>query len=83
MKGWLYGPTKTSKLIKLAETTFRLPEDIDTGNTTNTTSTVVVTARPGLAANGQPTSNAAASLPYEEIISTDNYGFINEITENL
>ena len=83
MKGWLYGPTKKSKLIKLAETTFRLPEDVTTGNTTNTTSTVTVAVRPGLTANGQPTSNAAASIPYDEIISTDDYGFINTITENI
>lgn len=83
LKGYLYGPTKKSKLIKKAETTFRLPEDVVTGNTTNTTSTVIVTARPGLTANGQPTSNSAESLPYDEIISTDDYGFIHEITENL
>jgi hypothetical protein len=83
LKGYLYGPTKKSKLIKKAETTFRLPEDVATGNTTNTTSTVIVTARPGLTAGGEPTSNAAASLPYDEIISTDDYGFIHEITENL
>jgi hypothetical protein len=83
MKGWLYGPTKKSKLIKLAETTFRLPEDVTTGNTTNTTSAITVASRPGLTANGQPTSNAAASIPYDEIISTDDYGFINTITENI
>lgn len=83
MKGWLYGPTKKSKLIKLAETTFRLPEDVLTGNTTNTSNTIIVASRPGLTANGQPTSNAAASVPYDEIISTDDYGFINTITENI
>jgi hypothetical protein len=83
MKGWLYGPTKKSKLIKIAETTFRLPEDVATGNTTNTSNTIVVTSRPGLTANGTATSNAAASIPYEEIISTDDYGFINTITENI
>lgn len=83
LKGWLYGPTKKSKLIKYAETTFRLPEDVATGNTTNTDDTIVVASRPGLTANGTPTSNAAASVDYDEIISTDNYGFINTITENL
>jgi hypothetical protein len=83
MKGWLYGPTKKSKLIKLAETTFRLPEDVTTGNTTNTSNTIVVASRPGLTANGTATSNAAASIPYDEIISTDDYGFINTITENI
>lgn len=83
MKGWLYGPTKKSKLIKYAETTFRLPENVSTGNTTNTTNTVIVASKPGLTANGTPTSNAAASIDYDEIISTDNYGYINTITENL
>lgn len=83
MKGWLYGPTKKSKLIKYAETTFRLPETMSTGNTTNTTNTVIVTSKPGLTANGTPTSNASASIDYDEIISTDNYGYINTITENL
>jgi hypothetical protein len=83
LKGYLYGPTKKSKLIKLAETTFRLPEDIITGNTTNTSNTVVVASRPGLTANGTATSNVAASIPYDEIISTDDYGFINTITENI
>jgi len=83
LKGYLYGPTKKSKLIKLAETTFRLPEDVTTGNTTNTSNTIVVASRPGLTANGQPTSNVAASVPYDEIISTDEYGFINTITENI
>ena len=83
MKGYLYGPTKKSKLIKLAETTFRLPADVVTGNTTNTANTIVVASRPGLTANGQPTSNVAASVPYDEIISTDDYGFINTITENI
>ena len=83
LKGYLYGPTKKSKLIKLAETTFRLPEDVATGNTTNTSNTIVVASRPGLTANGTATSNVAASIPYDEIISTDDYGFINTITENI
>lgn len=83
LKGWLYGPTKKSKLIKKAETTFRLPADVATGNTTNTDDTILVTSQPGLTANGTATSNAAASISYEEIISTDNYGYINTITENL
>jgi len=83
LKGYLYGPSKKSKLIKLAETTFRLPEDVATGNTTSTSNTIVVASRPGLTANGVATSNVAASIAYDEIISTDNYGFINTITENI
>lgn len=83
LKGYLYGPSKKSKLIKFAETTFRLPEDVVAGNTTNTSNTIVVASRPGLTANGVATSNLAASIAYDEIISTDNYGFINTITENI
>lgn len=83
MKGWLYGPTNTSKLIKLAETTFRFPEDVTIGNTTNTSNTIVVASRPGLTANGVATSNVAASIAYDEIISTDDYAIINTITENI
>lgn len=83
LKGYLYGPTKKSKLIKYAETTFRLPEDVATGNTNNTANTIVVASRPGLTANGEPTTNTALSISYEDIISTDNYSIINTITENI
>ena len=83
LKGWLYGPSKKSKLIKHAETVFRFPEDVTTGNTDSTSNTIVVTSRPGLTANGQPTTNTALSISYEDIISTDNYAIINTITENI
>jgi hypothetical protein len=83
MKGYLYGPTKKSKLIKLAETTFRFPQDVEIGNTDNTSNTIVVASRPGLTANGQPTTNTALSISYEDIKSTDNYSIINTITENI
>ena len=83
LKGWLYGPSKKSKLIKHAETVFRFPEDVTTGNTDSTANTIVVTSRPGLTANGQPTTNTALSISYEDIISTDNYDIINTITENI
>ena len=83
LKGWLYGPSKKSKLIKHAETVFRFPEDVATGNTNSTANTIVVTSRPGLTANGEPTTNTALSISYEDIISTDNYAIINTITENI
>ena len=83
LKGWLYGPSKKSKLIKHAETVFRFPEDVATGNTNSTANTIVVTSRPGLTANGQPTTNTALSISYEDIISTDNYSIINTTTENI
>lgn len=83
VKGWLYGPSKKSGLIKLAETTFRLTDDPDTATTSNTANTVIVSSQPGLTASNTPTSNAALSINYENIKSTDNYGYITTITENL
>lgn len=83
MKAWLYGPSKKSGLIKFAETTFRLTDDVDTATTSNTANTVVVSSQPGLTANGTATSNSSATVDYSEIKSTDNYGYINTITENI
>lgn len=83
MKAWLYGPSKKSGLIKFAETTFRLTDDVDTATTSNTANTVVVSSQPGLTANGTATSNSSATIDYSEIKSTDDYGYINTITENI
>lgn len=83
VKGWLYGPSKKSSLIKLAETTFRLTDDVDTASPSNTANTVVISSQPGLTANGTATSNSSASIDYTEIKSTDDYGFITTITENI
>jgi hypothetical protein len=43
----------------------------------------VVSVRPGLLANGNPTSNASLSLPADQISASDDYGFITEFTENI
>jgi hypothetical protein len=83
MKAWLYGPSKKSGLIKFAKTTFRLTDDVDTATTSNTANTVVVSSQPGLTANGTATSNSSATIDYSEIKSTDDYGYINTITENI
>lgn len=83
MRAWLYGPTKKSKLIKYAETTFRVTSDVDNANSTNVSSIVSVTAQPGLTVDGEPTTVASESIDYHEIISTDDYGFINEFIENI
>lgn len=83
MKGWLYGPSKNSKLIKNALTTFRLTDTPATSTTSNTANTIVVSTRPGLTANGTATSNSSLSVGIEDIKSTDDYGFITEFTENI
>lgn len=88
LKGYLFGPTKktgngSGNIIKFAEVNTRLTDSPITANTSTTANTVVVTARPGLTVDGQPTSNADLSIDYLEIKSTDNYGFINEFKENI
>lgn len=41
---------------------------------TNKTPTETIILTPGLTANGEPTTNLAISIPYDEIKVTDNYG---------
>jgi hypothetical protein len=76
MKAYIFGPTKKTGLIKLATVNSHLSLE-------SNTNTIVFTAKPGLTANGQPTSNAELSIDYLQIKATDNYGFINEFEENI
>ena len=85
MRGYLFGPTKESKIIKQSEINLIVPnrQTIAEGiANTSLLNTVEITAIPGLTANGTPTSNAAASIDKSEILSTDDYGFIIDIQEN-
>lgn len=79
LKGYLYGPVKNSKVIKYSNTNFYIPENID--EIANTTSSATIHIQPGLTANGQPTSNSSLSIPVDEILATDDYGFVIDITE--
>ena len=83
MKGWLYGPSKNSKLIKNALTTFRLTDKKEKDTKEKTANRSVVSTRPGLTANGTATSNSSLSVGIEDIKSTDDYGFITEFTEKI
>lgn len=86
LKGYIYGPIKSSGIIKFVRTQFYIPS----------TNTVVegrgvtpmaekVTIQPGLDANGDPISyigkpNAnTGTIPYTEINADDDYGFITQI----
>jgi hypothetical protein len=83
MKGYLYGPIKKNKVIKFANTTFRIPPS----NYVNLTDAIGnspandrVTVQPGLDANGNPTSNISNSIPRDDINIDDPYGIIEEIS---
>ena len=86
MKGYLFGPTKKNGLgeggIKYIDVNIRPTANVASGNTTNTIAETVHVF-PGLTVDGQPTSNAANSIDWALINSTDNYGFIHEFESNV
>ena len=80
VKGYFYGPVRRQGIIKRSQIDF----GIVTSNTnskitledvskTGRVSRVVIV--PGLLANGSPTTNSAASVPYKQIDADDDYGF--------
>jgi hypothetical protein len=80
VKAQFYGPTRRQGVIKRTQIDF----GVVTGNSynkislediarTGRSSRIVIT--PGLLANGSPTTNSAASIPYNQIEATDDYGF--------
>ena len=100
LKGYLYGPVKTQKVVKFTNTEFFTANSTTFGqifssntgfyiaNTTQISDAVnsvpvaaYIQIQPGLTANGQPTSNAAASIPVTDIIATDDFGYVTAITE--
>ena len=79
LKAFLYGPTNDSKVIKEVYVNFDIPSgDITDASIGNTPTAEHIYVRPGLTANGQPTSNVAASVPVANISASDAYGFIVE-----
>jgi hypothetical protein len=82
LKGYMYGPVKSSKVIKYANTQFYAPTVEELRDAVgNSTPVSTINIIPGLTANGQPTSNADISIPASEIVATDDYGFIINITD--
>lgn len=85
MKGWLFGPTKTSNVIKEIDVDIRVPASLSLPIVANNNvgNTIVVTVTPGLTADGNPTANSSESVASAEIAVTDNYGFIVDFEENI
>lgn len=88
MKAWMFGPVRSGSIIKSAEPNIVVPpgnitvEEAAEG-TTNVDPVIEITVKPGLTANGQPTTDPTLSITPDMIKSTDNYGFIIEFTEHL
>jgi hypothetical protein len=78
LRGYIYGPVKQSAIIKFANTDFFIASTDNlssiVGQINPAAGTQLIT--PGLTANGQPTSNASLSVPPNEILATDNFGYI-------
>ena len=80
MRGYLYGPVRRQGIIKRSQIDFGIVSSnsgmkitlTDVAATGRSSRIVVV---PGLLANGSPTTNSAASLPYGQIDADDDYGF--------
>lgn len=75
LKGYLYGPVKTPKVIKYAITP--LYDKIDR----EADPVAQINIQPGLLANGSPTSNSSLSIPVDEILATDDFGFVITIDD--
>lgn len=81
LKGYLYGPVKTTKVIKYANTQLFIPDaDILSAiDVADPSATIAI--QPGLLANGSPTSNSSLSIPVADIVATDDFGFVTTITD--
>jgi hypothetical protein len=82
LKGYMFGPVGSSNIIKFAETNIYSSTTSNILDSVgNSTPSSTITVQPGYTANGQPTTNANTSIPYTQILSTDNYGYIVTITD--
>jgi len=89
LKGYLYGPVKTASIIKFANTVIFAPTSASNTSYTSQVGDTLVndightnpaaygTIQPGLTANGQPTSNAAASIDPNLITATSDFGYVS------
>lgn len=82
LKGYIYGPIKKNGVIKIANTTFYIPNVADGQLNTavgNTAPAERILVQPGLTANGEPTTDINQTIPYNQIEVTDDFGFITQI----
>lgn len=73
MKAYVFGPIRKNGIIKFANTNF-----FDSTSTNNHLSSI--DTRPGLTANGSPTSNSELTVSIDSIDASDNYGFVITVT---
>lgn len=67
MKSWYFGPEREKKVIKFIDT------DLRNGISADTPVSESLIVRPGLTANGEPTTDVEESIPYQEIEFDDDW----------
>jgi hypothetical protein len=80
VKAYFYGPVRRQGIIKRSQIDFGIvaansANRITTEDIARTGRSSRIVVQPGLLANGSPTTNSAASIPYTQIEATDDYGF--------
>lgn len=83
LKGYVFGPIKKGKIIKFANSVFYTP-DAPAGElykyVGNANPVAYLQTQPGLTPNGQPTSNASASIDPNLITATTDFGYVSSNT---
>lgn len=74
MKCWYFGPEREKKVIKFVE--------VDMHTDLDTQSEETISVYPGLTANGEPTTDANTTIPFEDIFFDDDWGVIKVIEES-
>lgn len=84
LKGYFYGPVKTSKIIKFVNTQFFIASTDNIADAVGVDEAVAtIEIQPGLTANGEPTANADLSIPVADIVASDDFGYVTTITEGV
>jgi len=85
LKGYIFGPVKSGKIIKFANSVFYTPEGVSDGQLANyvgnTDPSAFLQTQPGLTPSGQPTSNAALSIDPNLITATSDFGYVLNTTD--
>lgn len=75
VKGWYFGPTTNRKIIKFAKGEAH-------GSLDSTQSLQTIGVRPGLTANGEPTTSLNDTVDLDDIAFDDNWAEIVTVTDN-
>lgn len=83
MKGWIFGPTRQASLINQVEINTKVISGDVQEATAGHPNAIELIIRPGLTSAGQPTNDPLLTIDRNLINASDNYGFIEEFTEDL